>query len=87
VPIYGSFWSDTTPSGGGGTSPVCPKCGAEYTTAQKAMHEMYGITEYGAMADVLGPGEARTEQGYIDLRGCITSVEAMAKCLEVSHGW
>ena len=29
------------------------------------------------------PGDPRRNKGYIDLRGCIGSTDAMAKCLEV----
>ena len=35
-----------TPNGGGQSSPVCKKCGTEYTTAQAAVQKMFGITEY-----------------------------------------
>ena len=76
MPVYGSFWDAETPGGGGNKSPVCPKCGAEYTKAQAAMQDLYGITTYGT--DL-----ATTDKGYVDIRGCIGSLEAMEKCLEV----
>jgi hypothetical protein len=95
VPIYGGFWSYKTPNGGGGSSPVCPRCGKEYTKAQAGVQQMFGVTEYGLLGYGGGPkappvydpvqvplGDPRRNKAYIDLRTCINSVEHMKQCLQ-----
>jgi hypothetical protein len=86
VPVVAGFWDAVTPAGGGNKSPVCPKCGAEYTTAQATMQKMFGITTYDmpVCTPTTPVGTAcTTDKGYIDIRGCIGSPDAIEKCLEV----
>jgi hypothetical protein len=86
VPVVGSFFDAPSPAGGGNKNPTCDKCGAEYTKAQAAMQDMFGITTYSmpACTDSLPAGTTCTnDKMYIDIRGCIASPEAIEKCLQV----
>ena len=95
VPIYGSFWNYKSPGGGGQTSPVCEKCGKEYTTAQALLQKQFGVTEYGLLGAggergslpiydpiQVPPGDSRREKAYIDLRGSIKDPETMLAALQ-----